>query len=384
MLQGVINNNNIEEIFRGISLKRKQGDFEIDFGESKYRIFFINGKVVDIEKIGSSTVEEIVNLYCNAGVLTEVVCQEIVSVENISLKELYNRLTAFGITQEGFKFVVKHNILQKFFQIDLQLNGIYSFTMGTPLVDKEYMPSIATGQLLLELVSFRSLMETFHQTFPKNALVVKAANKDSLTVSNHIANLNERSRIVYSLIEERSDFYALKAKSFLCDYYYFDALITLEKLYLIKLIESGSEVYSEDACHNNTVSESHTIEGKKPSDVFYNEPEEGIKDSLEREENEAHFDKSIYETDQSIQQINSEREPFVEKPSLGDEEVVYVSREISNDTLSEALQKDDEEKKILKTEFLYTPSQSKLLTYYLNTLLFVYLTALLILPIYLW
>ena len=50
MLTGVINQNNLEEVFRKISQKRKQGILDIDFGDVKISIFLINGKIVEVIK----------------------------------------------------------------------------------------------------------------------------------------------------------------------------------------------------------------------------------------------------------------------------------------------------------------------------------------------
>src|SRR3954468_12737548 len=106
MHSGVVTTENLGEILRGLSQRRRQGVLEISRGSSSTRISFVAGRIVDVSVDGRSPIEDVTEALRGA----DIVGQDFEIAPEATYSDLFakiNRLPA-GTDTETFASVITH------------------------------------------------------------------------------------------------------------------------------------------------------------------------------------------------------------------------------------------------------------------------------------
>lgn len=163
MLNGVINSDNYSQVLRSIASRRRQGALEITFPERVVRIIFVQGRIIDVLDSRHDPATAILQILQMAGYFHEI---ETVSGGYRQLYEACELASPGLVHQEMFAEVVRQYVLDQLYGLEFGEGVYYTFTVQMIDVDREFLPSISVGQLLLDLVSLESYAIRVAELFP--------------------------------------------------------------------------------------------------------------------------------------------------------------------------------------------------------------------------
>lgn len=233
METGVVSSENISNLLRGISQRRRQGTLEINYPDTKFQIFFVQGKVVDLAQQGVSKVSEIIQCLKDAGYLDPSL-----NVSAQSYTELFKNLEAqqVAVQQDLFSLVVKHRILDRFYALDMSHGAYYTFDVQMIEYDRDFCPSISVGQLLLDLVAMNTDAPRFNSLFGEDVIVVRSDVGSSA--------LSEEEQVLMHHIEDGIRIADLRRRSLLSRYHFQEALLALHERGLIGTRRDSNGVHN--------------------------------------------------------------------------------------------------------------------------------------------
>ncbi len=172
MQSGVLSADNLPDVLRGISQRRRQGVLEIQGSEGVTTIKFVQGRVVEAFSSRLTPVQECVEWLEWAGYPVK----DPKDYTEVSYQELANRLQSelkvdHTVSMTLLAHVVKHRVLERLYKLDVGTGSLYSFKVQMVEQEKGFSPSISVGQLLLDLVELTAEREDFYSRFPDTAIV---------------------------------------------------------------------------------------------------------------------------------------------------------------------------------------------------------------------
>ena len=230
MQTGLVTNDNLSEVLRGLSQKRKQGVLELAIGQEKWNISFLTGKIVEVSKEGENPVETLFERISASGRVTQEVSGELDSYKALLVSLNENGESGPVIDSELMKSFVKHHMLNKLYEIDLGNGAYYSFHTQMIEVDADLQPSISIGQLLLDLVGLETDSERFAGLFPEDVRVVPSGDPSQRALSDEESSLLEHS------VEEPT-IGELRARSLLSSYHFQEIVFGLYEAGLIEIVD---------------------------------------------------------------------------------------------------------------------------------------------------
>ena len=225
MQSGVLSADNLPDLLRGISQRRRQGVLEVHGSEGVTSVRFVQGRIVEVIAPQLTPIQEVVQWLSLAGYRVG----DVKSYQEKYYSELLERLvrdqaSADGgvsskpITQEVLSGIIKHRILERLYALDVGAGSMYSFKVQMVETERDFSPSISVGQLLLDLVELASEREEFTALFPVDSYA-KIANADAADTDD------ERS--VLTAINAGAVLDDVAARSLLSSYHLRHALLGL-------------------------------------------------------------------------------------------------------------------------------------------------------------
>ena len=174
MQSGLIDSENVSSVLRGISQKKQNGSLEINLPEQQIIIVFSNGKIVDgftNEKTSVGRVFEKLQKgeYLEAG---EIFPEHGDYEELLSLLGKTNN-NGREVNLEFLGTIIRHDLLDFLFSINLNKAAVYSFNQHMPEYDRDFASAISVGQYLLDKASLESEEKRFNEIFRPGALILK-------------------------------------------------------------------------------------------------------------------------------------------------------------------------------------------------------------------
>jgi hypothetical protein len=210
MQTGMINIDNSAQILRSIAQKRQNGSLEIIQGTEKINIIFSNGKIIDAFLESENTVARAAR-----------------------------RIEMVGETgsEEILRTVVKHDVLNFLFDINLNINSTFTFNNYMPQFEEEYSANISVGQYLLDKAAFEPEFKRFKERFPDDCVILKLEPEE--------VELSEEEQIMYESMPERSKLEDLMQESILSRYHTILTLLLFREKGVIE-IEGTPRLLNEE------------------------------------------------------------------------------------------------------------------------------------------
>lgn len=237
MQSGVLNKDNLSNVFRGLSQRRQQGTMEINLQDGVVKLLFVQGKIVEVIENDRKPSDEVAEI---------LVAAERVPAGTVGTgepyRDLFNRLTAEmaapeRLNEEIFKQAIRRRILDKLYGLQLGGGAYFSFKVEMVEHDRDLAPQISIGQLLLDYVALDTDGAQFGELFPPEYVVELGMGVSSS------AGLSEEEAVIFELIKgEGRSVEDLTRFSLLSRYHIQEALLAMHKAGLIKVGETGAEV----------------------------------------------------------------------------------------------------------------------------------------------
>ncbi len=172
MQSGVLSSENLADVLRGISQRRRQGVLEVTCSDSVTSILFVQGRVVEALTSKLTSVQETVEWLERAGY--PVANPKGYLEENYS--GLQSRLTRelpteFSVSDEQLQHVIRQRVLDRLYKLDVGAGSFYTFKVQMVDHDRDFAPSISIGQLLLDLVELSAERDDFDRRFPDSTVI---------------------------------------------------------------------------------------------------------------------------------------------------------------------------------------------------------------------
>ncbi len=170
MQTGVINNDNMSQVLRQLSQKRKQGVLEITAGESIYRFYFAQGKIVDASDSLKKKELELLERLQEASLISILDPKTFLEehAEEIDESDLFASIAALSFDggldpdeRETFELAVEQLVADLLFSVKLGAGAYYEFKVQMVDPDREFLPSFSVGQILLDFVALEGERERF-------------------------------------------------------------------------------------------------------------------------------------------------------------------------------------------------------------------------------
>ena len=257
METGVINEESLSNILRSISQRKKNGVLEINLAEQQISVLFAKGKVVEIVRAGLTPAEEVVQILKRAGWAP---AQAQVPAANYgeafgALKSM--QLPRGPISEDLFRRVVKHRVLDQLYQLDMGAGAYYTFKVQMVESDKDFAPGISSGQILLDLVSLKQDAARFAEAFPAGV---------SVSCAEDAGGLSEEDEVVWNELAGGSlSVEQLSARAMLSRFHFQDVLLGMIERGAITTSQAGEAAGEEAAVPSPGTPVSTAAAGAKPA-----------------------------------------------------------------------------------------------------------------------
>jgi len=228
MITGVINSDNIPQVLRGISQRRQQGVLEVNFAEKRVDIFFMQGKVVDVQMSDRDHVLEVLETLQHGGCVPEEFVLEATTYE-----ELQEQLKPAGVDEAVFKRVLKHCVLDRLYRLDFHSGAYYNFKAQMVEGSRSVLPAISVGQLLLDLVSLESERSSFESIFPPHARLTRAMPAASF--------VSDEEAVVFEKVGDGGSVADVAERTMLSRFHFQEALLALHERGVIRVTGNTGE-----------------------------------------------------------------------------------------------------------------------------------------------
>lgn len=217
---GVLNEETLSATFREISQRRRSGVLVIAMRDGPVRVFFHHGKIVEALVEGMPATLDVAASLERAGL---AVFPEDYGVG--SYGELFRDLSTehYGrveVSPDLFRRVVKHRILDRMYQLDLQQGARFEFNPEFAEIERDYSPAIPIGQFLLDLVALKVDGPTFEERVPPDAIISSSDLPEG-------TSFTEDEQIVFDLIGDGVKREYLFAKTMLSRFHFQDAVLAM-------------------------------------------------------------------------------------------------------------------------------------------------------------
>ena len=172
MQSGVVSNDNIAEILREISQRRRQGVLEMHVNEEAMSIYFVQGKIVEVALSTMTPVQETVEWLQRAGIPVQAPETYIEPNYAQLLQRLKEDLPAEkSVHEDLLRHVIRERMLERLYTLEFGGGAFYNFKVQMVEFERDFAPLISVGQLLLDIVELQSEAENFAVAFPPECII---------------------------------------------------------------------------------------------------------------------------------------------------------------------------------------------------------------------
>lgn len=230
----LMNQDNFADVLRGISQRRRQGTLEVRFADRAYRLVFLQGKIIEVLQPGVNPAKELCKRLKAAGVLPDQF-----ELTTLSYKGLWQEIQKLEIAsarmdQSAFERALKFRVLDKLYEIAGAQGAFLNFDTALLDIERDFLPSISVGQLLLDVVSL--------EAEASRMAGIEAAGKYIQRTDVAVpAGLSPDEQSLFDLLESPLQCSELRSRSLMSVFAFQEALLAL--------IEKGHVVVEADSPH---------------------------------------------------------------------------------------------------------------------------------------
>lgn len=281
MQAGTVTPETLPAALRSISQRRQQGVLEIRLVDGEIKIYFVAGRIVELSVGASSPVQDLKNRIVSAGLLKEGAEQVLDKYE-----ALFRELHTSGpdtIDIESYKRMIKHRLLDKLYSLDLNNGGMFAFKIQMVQVEKDFMPSISVGQVLLDLVAYQAEKPTLSK------LITEGVHVKLVTEPNYL--VSEEERVLLEALTGEITIQELTNKTLLSCYHFQEAFLTLQRNGIIAVVDARkSDLNKEssiDVILDSTSEEINQKSDTPPASVIHGVRSQVSADEEDEEESQS-------------------------------------------------------------------------------------------------
>ncbi len=220
MQTGVITPDNLSQVLRGLSQKRKSGIFEINCVEHMIYLHFQHGKIIEVIDTRKHAIQDLFDRLKAAGCIPDgMQCN--FAGESEPYKALFLALNQNPeeslVDEDLFRMAIKHRVLDQLYDLDLGSGAYYNFKLQMPAGEKDFLPGIPVGTLLLDFVALETDAGRFNQIFQDNIRIVR---KNDMSAST-----GEEDMMIFQLLAEPISLADLRKRSLLSSFHIQDTLL---------------------------------------------------------------------------------------------------------------------------------------------------------------
>ena len=239
MQTGVLTQESLAQVLRGVSQRRRQGCLEVRYTDRSVRILFIQGKIAEFLEQGINPAQEVCRMLQAAGMLElEFSCKA------SNYLELWTQISGSShldpnFTLDLFKETLKHRVLDKLYRLDVNCEAFFSFDAAMVEVERDFVPYISVGQLLLDLVALDCERPKFLELFQEDFLISR------LKTGAELGLVNEEQHILNCLAEPLT-VAQVKTRSLLSSFTLQECLMHLHSRELIQVAKPAPMLSSDE------------------------------------------------------------------------------------------------------------------------------------------
>ena len=228
MRSGLLTRESFSEVLRSISQARRQGVLSVGVDENSLEITFSQGRVVSAAQVGRTT-SRVVWEFLLRG-YPELASQLDEPPDHLGalfegLVQLAEAETPWRVdfwTPATFAALVKHAMLEQLYALDLSQSAHYELKLGNSLIrEKEFLPSISVGQLLLDLVGLEESRTRLSELYQGGQLI---SAQRSAGINPELTVDEER---LLELLQEPISLECLGQRSLLSEAYFLECFLAL-------------------------------------------------------------------------------------------------------------------------------------------------------------
>ncbi len=176
MQAGIVTAENIAQILRGISQKRRHGTLEVHAGDNTLEIYFYQGKIVNLRLQGIPLARMVAKRL--AARETIVARPWIEEVEVFA--ELAQRMKDAGedVAPELLAMVLQQQALELLYALEIVGGSFYHFRVEMVEAPADGELQLSVGQVLLDLVALKENRDAMKKRLPEDAVVARGAPEE--------------------------------------------------------------------------------------------------------------------------------------------------------------------------------------------------------------
>lgn len=159
MIEELLKSGDFTDTLRSIAQKRRQGVLEVKNEQQITRIYFVAGRIVDVDTEAVSSARDFLDWLEQAGLIVEPPI-----LDNATYEEVFEALMTQGgllANPENFKFLIEERVLDRIHFLKLGPTDNFYFSARIVANVSKFNPKISVGQYLLDLVALAELHERF-------------------------------------------------------------------------------------------------------------------------------------------------------------------------------------------------------------------------------
>lgn len=153
MQAGIITEENLSQILRGISQKRRHGVLELHAGERVLEISFFQGKIVNLCDQGKSLARSVAERFVRRETIYAHPWIETIDTVHSLAEQL--SLGGEDVAPELLALVVSQQALETLYTLRLESGSYYHFRVEVVAAPTDLDLQLSVGQLLLDLVALK-------------------------------------------------------------------------------------------------------------------------------------------------------------------------------------------------------------------------------------
>lgn len=226
----------IPDDFQSASAKKRTGQLQILSGEDEYKVYFQNGRIIDVEN-GKNALQLTCQYLNSAEFLANALNPELLtSYEDLYKKIQQDPIASAVCDKDLLKDFILARIMDSLYHI-LSFEGGYTIFRPQGVIRNEFQPSVSVGQLLLNSLSLKTEEEFVKFDWDANAISVVQPGLEFNKPDQRILQFSKNSIELRKLKS-----YALVDRfNFIIN---FNELLKQEKIRLVETL-AASEVLEE-------------------------------------------------------------------------------------------------------------------------------------------
>lgn len=169
MQAGVISEENLAQILRGISQKRRHGVLEVHAGDRVIEITFFQGKIVDVLNRRAPLARRVAERLVRRGLLAAG--EWVSAIEKSEQLAEHIRQTGDRVPSELLVLAREQQALDDLYRLELVDGSYYHFRVEMVAGPEEGELQLSVGQLLLDLVAIKESKVAFGVQFPEDLVL---------------------------------------------------------------------------------------------------------------------------------------------------------------------------------------------------------------------